>query len=48
MPTYKGVEVWIEDSQHRKLNRQEVSIDLVDDRTVTAKTKMSKDEVGVS
>ncbi|KAH0827976.1 hypothetical protein J3R83DRAFT_3615 [Lanmaoa asiatica] len=44
MPTYRGIEVWIEDSEYRKLNHQEVTINLVDDRTVTVKTEMSRDE----
>lgn len=48
MPTYKGVEVWMEDSEHRKLNYQEVTINLVDDRTVTVKTEMMRDEVSIS
>ena len=50
MPTYKGVEVWIEDSEHRKLNHQEVTINLVesDDRTVTIRIEMLRDEVGAS
>ena len=47
MPVFKGVEVWIEDSQHRKLHYQEVSINLVDDRTVTVKTEMFRDEVDI-
>lgn len=48
MPTHKGIEVWIEDSKHLKLNPREVTINLVDadDRTVTAKTEMWRDEVG--
>ena len=48
MPTYKGVEVWTEDSEHRKINHQEVKIDLVDDRTVTVKTEMLRNEVSFS
>lgn len=50
MPAYKSVEVWIEDSTHRKLDHQELTINLVDqgDRTVTAKIEMPRDEVGVS
>lgn len=47
MSTYKSVEVWMEDSEYRKVNLQEVSIDLVDDRTINAKTEMLRDEVGV-
>lgn len=45
MPTYKGVEVWIEDSEYRKISHQEVTISLVDDRTITVKTEMSRGEV---
>ncbi|KAG8214042.1 hypothetical protein J3R82DRAFT_10799 [Butyriboletus roseoflavus] len=45
MPTYKGVEVWIEDAGYRKLNHQEVNIDLVDDRTVTVKVEMLRNEL---
>ncbi|KAF8557613.1 hypothetical protein OG21DRAFT_1505110 [Imleria badia] len=47
MPTYEGVDVWIEDSEHRKLNHQEVTINLVDsdDRTVTVKIEMLRDEL---
>ncbi|KAG6375473.1 hypothetical protein JVT61DRAFT_3031 [Boletus reticuloceps] len=47
MPTYKGIEVWIEDSKHRKIDYQEVSINLVDsdDPMVTVKTEMPRDEL---
>lgn len=48
MAAFKSVEVWMEDSEHRKLDHQEVSVDLVDDRTVTAKTEMLRDEVGAN
>ncbi|KAG9316730.1 hypothetical protein JVU11DRAFT_2790 [Chiua virens] len=47
MPTYKGVEVWLEDSEKRKLNHEHVAIDLVNDNPVTlkARTKMHRDEL---
>ncbi|KAF8134543.1 hypothetical protein EV363DRAFT_1160551 [Boletus edulis] len=47
MPSYKGIEVWIEDSEHQKIDYQEVSINLVDsdDQTVTAKTELPRNEL---